>query len=259
MANILLGYNNYIDGATLSGGSWSVPLPLSNLKNRLLSKKARSNDDAANSTIINIDLGSAKPVQTFGAIASNVSASGATFRLRGGNDVSFSTYLYDSGTLSANKQTPNLIIGLDSAVSARYWRLELIDTANAAGYVQLGRLFIGPALSPADNYNKGADIGYQSRSRVIESLSGIEYFDKKPVRRSFKFALDLLSDADAFNQVLELQRLSDITQEVLLITDRDDVTYNQKRHFLGRLSQLSPLTNPYLTKYQAGFEVFEIV
>lgn len=259
MATILLGYNNYIDGAVLSGGSWSVPLPLANLQNRVLSKKARSNDAAANSTIINMDLGSAKPVRAFGAIAGNLSASGASFRLRGGNDVSFSTHLYDSGTLSANPHTPHLIMGLDSIVTARYWRLELIDTGNASGHVQLGRLFIGPALAPVDNYNKGAEIGYQTRSRVVESVGGAEYFDKKPLRRSFRFGLDWLSDAEAFHQALELQRLSDITEEVLLITNRADIPYGQKRHFLGRLSQLNPLTNPYLTIYQTAFEVLEIV
>ena len=259
MATLLLGYSNYIDSATLSGGNWSAALSLSNLKNRLLSKQARSTNALAASTLINIDLGSAKPVQAFGAIATNISASGATYRLIGSNDSSFASALYDSGSTSANPQTPHLIVGLASPVTARYWRLEIVDTSNVAGYVQLGRLFIGPALAPANNYSKGAEIGYQSRSRVIESDSGVEFFDKKPVRRSFQFVLEWLTDAEAYNHVMVLQRLSDVTEEVLLITDRADDTYRQTRHFIGRLSQLNPLTNPYLTKFQAGFDVLEIV
>jgi hypothetical protein len=259
MSNLILGYNNMIDAATLSGGSWEATLPLANLKSRYLSKVARSANDDAASTLINIDLGSAKPVQAFGAIKTNISASGATYRLRLGNDNTFATSLYDSGTVSANAQSPDLVLGLASAVTARYGRLEIVDTSNAAGYVQIGRLFLGPALAPADNYSKGAELGYQSRTSVQQSLGGVDHFDVRPGRRLFEFALDWLTEAEAFNQALELQRICDIHGEVLLIRDPADTTYNQKRHFLGRMEQLSPIKNPYLTNHQAGFRVLEII
>jgi hypothetical protein len=259
MINLQLGYNNLIDAATLSGGGWSTSLPLANLQSRYLSKVARSTNDDAASTLINIDLGSAKPVQAFGAIKTNISASGATYRLRLGNDNTFATSLYDSGTVSANAQTPDLILGLASAVTARYGRLEIVDTSNVDNYVQIGRLFLGPALAPADNYSKGAELGYQSRTNVQQSLGGVDHFDIRPGRRHFSFALDWLTEAEAHNQALELQRICDIHGEVLVIRDPADTTYNQKRHFLGRLGQLSPIKNPYLTLHQAGFEVLEIL
>jgi hypothetical protein len=267
MSNLQLGYNNLIDAATLSGGSWEATLPLANLQDRasfqgapvLLSKVARSTDDAAASSLVNIDLGSAKSVQAFGAIATNISASAATYRLRGGSDNTFATSTYDSGTVSANAQTPDLILGLASAVTARYWRLEITDTANADGYIDIGRLFIGPSLAPADNYSKGAELGYQSNTKMQRSLGGVKYFDIRPGERLFEFALDWLTEPEAFNHVLELQRICDIHGEVLLIRDPADTTYNQQRHYLGHLEQLSPIKNPYLTNHQAGFRVLEII
>jgi hypothetical protein len=267
MSNLILGYNNLIDAAILSGGSWEATLPLANLQDRAasagapiyLSKVARSTNDDAASTLINIDLGSAKAVQAFGAIKTNISVSGATYRLRLGTDNTFATTLYDSGTVSAAAQTPDLILGLASPVTARYGRLEITDPSNADGYVQIGRLFIGPALAPADNYSKGAELGYQPRTNVQQSLGGIDHFDARPGRRLFDFALDWLTEAEAFDRALELQRLCDIYGEVLLIRDPADTTYNQRRHFLGRLQQLSPIKNPYLTLHQAGFEVIEII
>jgi hypothetical protein len=267
MSNLQLGYNNLIDAATLSGGSWEATLPLANLQDRasfqgapiLLSKVARSTDDAAASSLVNIDLGSAKSVQAFGAIGTNISASGATYRLRLSNDNTFATSLYDSGTVSANAQTPDLILGLASAVTARYGRLEITDTSNADGYLDIGRLFIGPSLAPADNYSKGAEMGYQSSTKVQQSLGGVDYFDVRPGRRLFEFALDYLTDPEAFNQALELLRICDIHGEVLLIRDPADITYNQARHYLGRLEQLSPIKNPYLTNHQSGFRVLEII
>lgn len=259
MSNLILGYNNLIDTATLSGGSWLAQLPLTNLQNRLLSKAAWSTNDAAASTLINIDLGSAKAVRAFGAIKTNISGSGATYRLRGSDDNTFATSLYDSGTIAANAQTPDLIIGLSSTITARYWRLEFVDTENVENAVKIGRLFIGPALAPADNYSFGAEIGYQSRTGVQSSLSGVDVFDFRLGRRLFSFAFDWLTAPEAYTQVLELQRICDISGELLLIVDPADTTYNQRRHYLGRLQQLSPIKNPYLTHHQAGFEVLEII
>jgi len=259
MSNLILGYNNLIDGATLSGGSWSESLPLANLKTRLLSKVARSSNAQAASTLIDIDLGSSKSVRAFGAIRTNLSVSGASYRLRGSNDITFATGLYDSGSVAANAQTPDLIIGLAATTNARYWRLEITDAANAAGYVQIGRLFIGPALAPADNYSKGAEIGYRSNSSFSRSIGGVKYFDRRTGERVFSFQLDWLTDAEALGQALELQRVADITGEVLLIVDPADTIFNQKRHFLGTLEQLSPLKNPYLTVHQAAFNVVEVV
>ncbi|MEC4750055.1 hypothetical protein [Methylomicrobium sp. Wu6] len=258
MKNLKLGYNNLIDSATLSGGSWNASLPLANLQSRILSKVARATNALAASTLINIDLGGAKAVQAFGAIRTNISASGATYRLRGSNDNTFATSLYDSGTTSANAQTPDLILGLDSAVTARYWRLEIVDTSNVAGYVQIGRLFIGPALAPADNYSKGAEIGYQNNTAVSRSVGGVKYFDRKPGERVFSFKLDWMTEAEALGQTLELQKICGIDGEVLLVVDPSDTTYNQKRHFLGTLQQLSMIENPYLTNYQAAFNVVEV-
>jgi hypothetical protein len=256
MSNLILGYNNLIDAAALSGGSWNAALPLANLKSRYLAKVARSTTLYA---VVDIDLGSAKAVQAFGAIRTNISASGASYRLRGSTVSNFASSVYDSGALSANAQTPDLIVGLPSPVTARYWRFEVSDPTNAAGYIQIGRLFIGPALAPVDNYSKGAELGYQSRTGVQQSLGGVDHFDRRPGRRLFQFSLDWLTQAEAFNQALELQRLCDIHGEVLLIRDPADTTYNQQRHFLGRLQQLTPIKAPYLTLHQAGFEVLEIV
>lgn len=259
MANLILGYNNLIDSATLSGGSWHASYPLANLKSRVLAKKARSNNDLAASTVINVDLGIARKVQAFGAIASNLSATNATIRLRGSNDSSFASSAYDSGLLATTVQTPDVTLAWDTPVTVRYWRLEIADTLNTSGYLEIGRLFLGQALRAGDNYSKGAELGYQSRSTVVTSLGGVEYFDRVNNRRTFNFVFDWLTAPEAYQTVLEVQKLADITEEVLLLADHEDNSYRQQRHFLGRLSQLSPIKAPYLTVHQAGFEVVEIV
>ncbi len=258
MSHILLGYANGMDYAPLSGGSWQTAYPLNNLLSPLLKKKARSLDLLATSTQFVMDLLASRSTLCFAAIATNLSPS-ATFRLTGSNDSSFATILYDSGLQSAGSQIPDLTWALPSSVVARYWRFELVDSLNAAGYIEIGRVFIGPALQPKTNLAKGAEIGYQSRSELVTSLGGVEYPDVQPLRRRFSFSLGHLNDYEAFVQVLQIQKYSDITSEVLLMTDNDEHAYRQQVNFLGRLGQLSPIQQPYAGMHQTAFEVLEIV
>lgn len=258
MSNIIIGVNNLIDGAALSGGSWSGVLPLANLKNRLLSKVARSTNALAASSLVNIDLGSAKSIKALGAIATNISATGATYRVRGSNDNTFATSLFDTGTVSAVTQTPHLIIGIPAGIVARYWRIEITDTANAAGYVQIGRVFIGDGFVPTDNYSLGATRGVVSTTAVVTSIGAVDYFDVQPVRRSTQLSLNWLTHAEA-ELVQALIADSDIANELLLILDAADTVYRQRNHYLARLRQLSPLQSPYQTINQQAFDFLEIV
>ena len=258
MSNILIGYSNYIDAATLSGGSWSATLTQANIKNRLLAKVARTANALAASSIVDVNLTSAKTVKAFGVIATNISASGATYRIRGSNDNTFATSLYDSGTVSAVKQTPNIIIGIAAGVVAQYWRLEITNTSNAAGYIQIGRIFIGNAFIPTINYSYNGSFGYRTTTGVVTSIGEIDYFDQRPLRKSMQLSMDWLTNAEE-EAALSLIYAADIDGEVLVVPNPDDTTYNQRNNFLARLAQLSPLQNPYYNINKTAFDFLEIV
>ncbi|WP_427551160.1 hypothetical protein ACQE3D_18490 [Methylomonas sp. MS20] len=259
MANLMLGYGNLIGGAALTGGAWSTSFPAANVKNRRLAKVARTVDAATGSTTLTIDFGVNRSIQCIGAIATNLSASG-TVRVRAAHngDGYFSAPDYDSGILSGGVYSPDLILGLSSPVNARYWAIDFADTTNPAGYIQIGRIFIGPALAPAENMSYGNNIGYRSRSEVVQTQGGAMIGLRRSGQRQFQLKLDWLNEAEAM-AALELQRVVDITDEVLLIRDRADTTYNQQRHFLGQLSELSPIENPYVQVNQVGFNVIEVI
>jgi hypothetical protein len=44
---------------------------------------------------------------------------------------------------NAGNQSPHIIVGIPAGVAAQYWRLEIFDASNTAGYCQIGRVFIG--------------------------------------------------------------------------------------------------------------------
>ena len=63
--------------------------------------------------------------------------------------------------------------------SAPYYRVRLQDPTNAAGYVQAGRLFLGPYLEMPVQFDWGYRPGVKSLSKKTYSDSGARWVDRK--------------------------------------------------------------------------------
>lgn len=286
MANITLAWNNRTDAGTLSGGSWLATLPLANVQNRQVQKVSRSSNATNAATQFTIDLGQARSIGVVALVVHNISVLGRV-RITASDTAGFVATYYNSGwvdvwpagqipqalleweddnfwlgTLSANAragyQSPFIHL-LPAAQSLRYWKVEVDDTTNADGYVQIGRLFMAATWTPATNYSYGAGLGYQDPTAVDTSLSGAEFFDVRSRYRVFEFELQYILNAEAYAQALELQRLSGTSGEVLVVPDSTDTANQPARAFVGRLQQLGAITQPQPSTYSARFQVKELL
>lgn len=285
MANIMIGFPNLTDIATLSGGSWEATLPRSNLQDRTLGRKARSADLLTASTQFDIDLTRDRNVRVIGLIAHNLTLN-ATYRLRGSNVANFSSTVYDSGwqevwpvvfpyqTLEweddnwwSGKYTQeqlagvnwNLIVVLPKNKIARYWRLELDDADNPAGYIEAGRAFIGPAWQPKNNASYGMGTQWETPSTVQATISGAEYFQRRNPARIVRFSFDWLSIDEGLGNAYEIQRRAGIDGEVLYIFDPLDSVHAIRRRFLGRMRQLNAIEHPYPLIHKVPVEIKELL
>lgn len=286
MANILLAFQNRTDAGTLSSGSWLSTLPLVNLQNRLVQKVARSTNAANASTKFDINLGGPKQVGVASLVVHNMSVS-AKVRITGADNAGFVTPVYQSawidvwptgmipqslleweednfwlGTLSANAragyQSPFIHL-LPTAQTLQYWRVEVDDTANADGYVQIGRLFVSPTWTPTINYSLGAELVYRDPTPIDTSLSGAEFFDVRGKPREFSFSLEGLTDTEAYDNVLQLQRLVGISGEILQIPDSADTTRLPARAYVGRLVDLQPIGQIQNGRFKVQITVRELI
>lgn len=285
MANCMLGFPNRTDAAMLSGGVWTGTLPLANLQSRVIGKVARTLNTALASTTFDIDLGAGKKVQVLCLRNHNLSLA-ATYRITASPLASFATLTYDSGWLDVwpvvypwgtleweddnwwtgkytIEETQGYTVELDHLMPAmqvaRYWRVEISDTSNTDGYVEIGRLFIGPVWQPKINMSYGASVAWETKTGSGEAIGGSEYFQPRTPYRVAKFALNWMDQDEAFSQAFELQRRAGIDQEVLFIHDPDDTVHALRRRFLARLRTLSPIEYPHLNINSAAFEVKELL
>lgn len=227
----VIGYSNKIDSATLSGWSNNA-----NLKTRYLTQKATA------SGALDIDLGSA---QSIGLVAL-VACSGISMTVTAGSSVGGSN-LY-SGSVSGYGG-PDTALTFP-AVSARYWRI------TASGSV--GRVFIGPRFAPTWGTDWSPSIQVESRTNVIEALSGPEYFDSRPNRRVWRGHFSFLTEAEGMTW-LGVQQTLDVSGEVYVIDDDDSTSHRDKRNFYGRLRTLDSIEWPYRSERAVGVEIGELL
>jgi hypothetical protein len=272
----------------LSGGSWIAALPLANLQFRQLGRVARSEDATEASTQFVIDFLQQVTVSLVALVNHNISF-GGRWVIEAANEIEFSTFLYSAssdawaalggaewvldelewesdnfwlGTYSLDEVeglTPLAFHILPMPVAARFWRIRVIDTGNEDGHVDIGRAFIGPSWSPIYNMSFGASTGYEDPTVVDVAMGGAEYFDQRDPYRVMRFSLELLKTGDeGFAKVLEITRRAGTSGEVLVIPDADDLENAQRRNFLGRLRQLSPLEQNMQEYGSMTFEIKEL-
>jgi hypothetical protein len=149
------------------------------------------------------------------------------------------------------------IAALPAAISARYATVEIDDTANAAGHLDIGRLFVGGGLQPAYNasYAGFAD-EREELSTVVANPNGKRFGTARRRPRGVRFALQYTSQAEA-DRIHEMQAEVGTLDEVLYVPDPADAAHSQRYGFLGHLRQLSPIEYPFVLKRSIGFEIGE--
>lgn len=274
MANLLLGAPNYCAASSFgtpsidAAGSWESALPAANVLDRLLAKVARSTDATTASTKLRIDLGAPLGVRLVAVPKSNVSTLGLV-RVSGYSDAAYSTqvattgwvdYWQDAyawgarpwgsrGLFSAKLSTAEAegypaVWYYDFGVEAvaRYWEVEVDDTANADGYVELARVVLAPAWSASVNpLYPGTSISWETPSTLRRSRSGVRFVDAQAPRRVARFTLSHLPIGEVFANPFEMGRRADLSGEVFVVTDPDDTVHALRRAFMANFREIPGL------------------
>jgi hypothetical protein len=282
---IQFSFYNRADAATLSAGAWAAGAPLTNLQQGLLSLRARSSDALAASTQFRVDFGGTTTIVRLVAVARHNLSLAATYRITAGTTAGASD-VYDSGTLDVwpaiylpedlEWEANNFWTGQPSAdelegypisgihdcgenVLARYWTIYFTDTANADGYVELARLWMGPIWSPQRNYAFGAQFGWESRAVNEYSLGGVMFSEARSPARVLRLSLKALTANEAFGVVLDAQRRLGTNGTFWVLPEPSDTAHYFKRNFLAHFRAFDPLTQAFRSIHETTLEMEEIL
>jgi hypothetical protein len=253
MSSIIgIGYGNLTYSATLGGGSWAAAYALAKLQDRALSMVARSSSAATADTIIDWDHGSAVSARVLWVHGHNLSSS-ATFVVERGTTQG-ATDVYAGAELPVWAFTPldGIYAGnhfgfglvMNSANSARWTRLRIINTTNPDGYVQISSAFVGPGFFPEHSPTKLKGGWMPSFSTVERLHNGTDWVSKRAPLRAPAIVFDVLT-YDEGSTLEEIIRIHDTATEVVYIAHRTDREKQQRGSFLGLFKELGELDYPF--------------
>ncbi|HUT57822.1 MAG TPA: hypothetical protein VNA25_08205 [Phycisphaerae bacterium] len=272
MSNCMFSYPNFLDGATLSNGSYVATLPLNNLKTRYLDQVARSTDATVGSTKFDADLLTGYPIRVVAVLKHSMTLA-ALIRVRVSTVSNFATTTYDSGWLTAYpliypdgvllfgapgfwdgklaetdrlagyRQDYILVVPADTL--GRYVRVEIDDTTNAAGYVDMGRAWVGSGYPPTVNFSTGLTLGWMTGTVVSEMPGGRRFFLTRPERRALNFRLEVVPADEALVYLFEITRRHGLDEQFFFLYNPADTYHLHRRSFPATLRELSALEEPY--------------
>lgn len=263
MSQHALAFPNLLETArpTLAGGSWADAAPVSRLATWPLADTARSTSALASSTQIELTWGASAPVaQVLCLLAHNLSAAATVRWVRsatpGGATVS------DSGPAAAWAFAPRerdghaycVMVLQTAAVAAVHETIEIVDDGNADGYIEIGRLFIGPLVSPMYGPAYGLRDSVADLSTVTRAESGADWPTVRRRQRSVTFTMPWLTLAEG-DALHELERTDGTTGEVAWLPDYADPARRQRYGFVGRLRELSGLEYPAWRMRSKAFSI----
>jgi hypothetical protein len=208
-----------------------------------------------------MDRGAAVSVSVVGLVHHNLTNNVATVQIRASSVSNFASIIYDTGALTVYGVCDDFAVSIPTT-SARYWQVLIVDTANSDGYVEIGRVFIGPSIPQFTYVDWGASIGVETDTQVVKTLGGPEFFDSGPRRLVWRGKFSQIDDNTMYGTILQNMRryYLDTSHEIYFIEDDEDLTSNRKtRNFLGRMRILNPIEWPYQDSHSVAVEIAEML
>jgi hypothetical protein len=144
-----------------------------------------------------------------------------------------------------------------SAVSARYWRIEIADTANPDGYVDLGRLVIAGGWQASMNPAYGMRMGWETSTSREETDGGAAVYTERPRRRTLHGAFAAIPEDEAWQNPFEFTRRLGLHGQLFFVFDPEETTHLHRRSFLAVLRELSPLEFVIGARFGVPFALVE--
>jgi len=174
---------------------------------------------------------------------------------------------YDSGWVNALRfsfigDTPTnwgeqyAVMFAFDAITARYGTLEINDTANTAGYVQAGRLFVGGGFQPTNNAEYGRQRGRTDLSSSVKSISGKKYSTARRRPRTVDMRFPVLTPAEG-NHLDEMADAVGTTEEVFYVPDPADMELSQRQGFLAHMRELGALEDSFYENVATPYRLEE--
>lgn len=272
-------------GTTITASSALADFPATNMHSQSLDESWRSvGTGTAN---LDADLGQARKIGAIILVKSNLTSTG-TYRARVSNSSTFGSSLFDSGVTLRKRyfsdfeiftartseffvdgvpsvdtrkklQRQVIIIELPSEVTGRYVRIDLNDSGNPDGYLELGAVYSGRILQPNNDLLFNWKIQRDHIVRNGQAACGQYWSSSVRHKTLVEFSLAPQREADVLAYWFLLQSLIGINDSFIVsLTDRTD-SLNFTTSIYGKFVVVPTIQATAYRSYAMPMQIEEII
>lgn len=285
MERMVIGWPSWTADVTWSGGAWEAAFPRTNLGALPLSRVARTtNDDLASTQVIGT-FSASRSLRAMGIVRHNLSRL-SRIRVRLYGDAARAVLLLDTGWFDAwpsvflpadleweddnwwdgkisaeeiANYAPTRPIWFGAVYFVRAFTVEFDDTANPAGYVQVGMIEVAQGWQVSINPSPGYAEGHQFRTEAVQALGGVEYFERRDKARVARGTIEYLPRDEALARGFEFQRSADLDRPFLWFPFPDEDVHWLRTAFLARQIDPGLIASGLVGRSTFPFAVKEVI
>ena len=268
--NAVFGFPNWTPYAAISGGGWQTAYPAANmLSPEPIARVARTADVMLTSTQMVATFTTWRAVALVVLCRHSISDAGLV-RVTAWYDTAMTQLMTDSGWVPAWSQahavgeveweqpsfwnlhySPEEISGfpwhvpimLPSRVSAMAVKVEINDTLNPAGTLDIGYLLISDIWQASINFDQGAGFGFPAALTVAQTaMGGADYFDPRDKPRGFQGNFTYMNLDEVKRKMFELYRMHDIHLPFFWWANPQDSAHMVRDAFPARIDKMQMMT-----------------
>jgi hypothetical protein len=172
----------------------------------------------------------------------------------------------EAGTLSVNSNS----YAYGAGTYGRVWipipatctslLIEIVDTGNSDGYIEVSRLVIGPYWSPKFNTSFGLSTSFKDLSTNSRTESGDLITNRNVRYRSMNFDMQYLTpdDRTSFTKILKGIGVAKGLFISLFPNNSDDFNKEHSHQIYGKLSQIADINHPLFGVYSTTVDIEEV-
>lgn len=186
--------------ATITANSQLTNYPVSNLVHPFITRVFRTG--ATTTAEVVFDNLAAVSVDSIAIANHNITSSATTIKLQGNATDVWTSPSVDE-TLTWDE---DIIYKTFTSSSYRYWRIQVVDSTNPDGYIEIGRSWIGLSFTPP-GIGPTVTAEYFDESVKSQSIGGQTYGDKRFFRYAFVTNFPAITQSDRALFVAEFDRV----------------------------------------------------
>ncbi len=241
--------------ATISSGGEDAFYPVSNLKHPHALKTFRSSGSVT--SVIVFDFQTAVTADTFLAVGSSIGTLDLTAVTIEANATNVWSGPAFTTTVTDFDYAANFASKTFSAAQTyRYWRLTLTGTS---GYVEIGKMFLGSAVTLAsNNISIGFEYGSEDLSETVKGRYGQRFIDVITDVKTFSGSIGLMTTAET-ETIEDMYTYCGTSEPLWVVVDPDELIVINKDVLSGYFYFKSrpKFTNDFFGLYSTEMELEE--